>query len=133
MLVRECAQPTAQPLAQLGGALDEALIIEHVEARQSGGGAERVAGEALAMAEDVIVEGARDVFRENYRGGGAIDAERLAHDDDVGRDAVVLEGEHAARAAHAGHRLVGDQQQVPLVAQRAQAADVALGRRDDAV
>ena len=39
--------------------------MQHIDAGERGGGAERMAGEALAVTEDVIVEPVRNLFREN--------------------------------------------------------------------
>lgn len=48
----------------------------------------------------------------------------LGHDQDVRAHAVVLDGEHLARAAEAGLHLVGDEQDVVLVADLAHALQV---------
>jgi hypothetical protein len=58
-------------------------------------------------------------------------AERLAEDPDVGHDVLVVAGEGAAGAAEPRLDLVGEEQHVVLVAQRAHPAQVALGRDDD--
>lgn len=56
----------------------------------------------------------------------------LAEDEDVGLDAVVVAGEHAAGARAAGLHLVADQQRVVRVQQLLRAAQVALVRDHDA-
>src|SRR4029450_5437001 len=59
-------------------------------------------------------------------------AERLAQDQAVGTDALVLEGEPGAGAAQARLHLVEDQQHAVGVADAAQAAEPARRRNDDA-
>ena len=59
-------------------------------------------------------------------------AERLAEDEPVGPDVLVLEGEPRAGAAESRLHLVEDQQHVVRVAQAAQAREKAGGRHDDA-
>ena len=59
-------------------------------------------------------------------------AERLAQDDAVGADALVLEREPGAGAAEARLHLVEDQQHAVRVADAAQPGEEARGRHDDA-
>ena len=56
----------------------------------------------------------------------------LGEGQDVGRDAEALGGEGMAEAAEAGDDLVEDQQDAVLVADLAQALEIALGRRQHA-
>ncbi len=51
--------------------------------------------------------------------------EPLRHADDVGNDALVLEGEARAAAAHAAHHLVEDEEHAVAVANLANALEVA--------
>jgi hypothetical protein len=64
--------------------------------------------------------------------GGLAATERLGERDDVGHHAVVLESEEAAGATDATLHLVGEPDHAVLVAQRAHALPVALGREHDA-
>ena len=59
-------------------------------------------------------------------------AERLAQDDAVGTDALVLECEPGAGAAEARLHLVEDQQHAVRVADAAQPGEIARRRHDDA-
>ena len=65
-----------------------------------------------------------------HRHGAGIHA--LGEGDHVGNDAVALGGEGGAEAAEAGDDLVEDQQDAVLVADLAQALEIALRRRQNA-
>ena len=79
------------------------------------------------------VEDAEDLARAEH-GGDGIEAagERLADDQDVGRDLLVLVGEELAGAAKAGLDLVEHKENVVLAADGGDLAEVAGGRNDDA-
>ena len=57
----------------------------------------------------------------------------LRHDEDVRHDLPVIDGEPLAGPAEPGHHFVADQQDAVLVAQRAHAFEIAIGRHVNAV
>ena len=57
----------------------------------------------------------------------------LRERDEVGRDIPAIDREPLAAPAEAGHHLVGDHHDAELVADRADAREVAVGRHEDAV
>ena len=141
-------QAPAPGLADDGRVLFEALErLEHGEAETVGAGGQSVVeheaqrGGAGGVGHDVAPEGA-DVLAARHgveallvgdaRDGKAQAAQGLAHGDDVGESAGMLEGEELARPAEPGLDLVDDEEDVVLVADRADGRQPAVGRDDRA-
>ena len=80
-------------------------------------------------AEEALV----DALGRERRGERQVAAgQPLGEAHEVGRDALLLAGEHRARAAEAGRDLVADEEDAELVAQLADGAQVAVGVDVDA-
>ena len=130
--LREALLPAEHALpnrvADDGCARDQALLVDHVEDGQRSRLGYRVAD---VRAPDCRVAGrvhdlrAAEHARERQSAG-----DRLRNDHEVRLDAVVLDGEHPARAAEARLHLVDDQQDAVLVAEAADARHE-LGRSND--
>ena len=75
-----------------------------------------------------VTSRARDERRDRHHAA----AQRLAEDKAVRNDALVLEGEHLARAPEPGLDLIEDEQDVVLVAEASEASQKAGRRHDDA-
>jgi hypothetical protein len=108
--------PIAAPRSRSRSCLDD---LQH---RHGGGARDRVAdvGAAdLRVAGSVHDRGPADDAGDRQPG-----AHRLGDGDQVGLDAEVLHGEHAAGATVATLDLVGDQHDAVLVAERAEALEV---------
>ena len=96
------------------------LALEHLEAGERRRAGERVAGEGVAVEEGAAVLGGAeealvDALGGERRGERQVAAgEALAEAEEVGRDPLLLAGEHRPGAAEAGRDLVGDQQHVVL-------------------
>ena len=102
-------------VAEFGGAGGEVFVDDDAEGGAGDGAGERVAAEGAAMVAGV--EDAEDLARGEDGGDGVEAAgERLANDDDVGRDVFVLVGEELAGAAEAGLNLVEHEEDVVLAA-----------------
>ena len=120
--------PRADRLADRGRALEQPLVLDHVEHRQRGREGDRVADVGAADAADdgrVHDLGPAEHARERQAVG-----DRLRDADQVGLDARVLDPEEPAGAAEARLHLVDDQDDPVAVADRADTFDE-LGRRDD--
>ncbi len=117
---------------------DRRLALEDLERRQRRGAGERVAGVGVTVKEglqlgEVAEERLVDALAGERRGERQVAAgEALRDAHEVGRDVLLLAGEHRPRAAEAGGDLVADQQHAVLVAQLAHGAQVAVGVREDA-
>ena len=112
------------------GALDELLLLDHVQHRQGGGAGDRRAG--IGAAEPARLggvdhRGTADHGREREAAG-----QRFGDGDHVGLHAGMLDAEHPAGAAEAGLHLVDDQQDAMAVAERAQAFEQFGGGGDEA-
>lgn len=69
---------------------------------------------------------------EDGRHGVRAARQRLAEDDHVGLDALMIAGEHLAGAAEARLHLVGDKEHIVLFAQRRGLLEIAIAGDDDA-
>ena len=117
--------------AEHAALLHQPFVADHVQRLEPNRGGERIAAEGRAVRagrEDVHDLAAGD--KGGHRQHPA--AERLAQDQAVGTDALVLEGEPRAGAAQAGLHLVEDQQHAVCVADAAQGGEPARRRHDDA-
>ena len=125
------AQPIQQVGAHFGAALDESLVLDDRKGLRADPRRKRVAAEGGAVRAGI--ENAHQLARRD-EGRDRIDAaaERLAEDQPVRPDVLMLMGEPSPGAPETGLDLVEDQQNVVLVADRAQLAQIALGRDDDA-
>ena len=132
MLLRQRTKARAEDVLADGLRVGhDALLLHRVDRRDDGRRRERVTGIGEAAGEDPLVEGRGDLGRDHHAADGHVAGVRaLREDDEVGLRRPVLEGEPLARAAEAGHDLVGDPDDPVLVAQGAKALEVA-GRRDD--
>ena len=102
-------------------------IFDQVDGRQGGRAGDRVAAEGVAVgAARPVHDGiAGDAGTQGHAGGDA-----LGGGDDIRLDVKVLDGPPLAGAAHAALDLVGDEQDVVLVAQFAQGGEEPGGRDD---
>src|SRR3954451_20692542 len=119
----------------LAHVLEQALVLEHVEVGHRDGGAHRVPAPRDAVGEGVraLEERLDDrVGRDDRAHRGVRAREALGRRDDVRLVAVLLGAEVVAEAAERADDLVGDHQDVVLVADLADALEVALGRREAA-
>ena len=110
--------PRSHGLADRGGALVEALLLDHVQNGERRGLRDRVAD--IGAADGAVVGGVEDLgLAENARKRKAA-GDRLRDGDQVGLDVVVLDREQLAGAGKTGLHLVGDEADPVLVADRAQ-------------
>src|SRR3954466_8949628 len=119
----------------LADVLEQALALEDVEVRHRDGGAHRVPAPRDPVSEGVrpLEERLDDAVGRDDRAHRRVGArEALGRRDDVGLVAVLLGAEVVAEAAERADDLVGDHQDVVLVADLANALEVALGRREAA-
>src|SRR4051794_19521684 len=119
----------------LADVLEQALALEDVEVGERDRGAHRVPAPRDAVGEGVraLEERLHDAVAGDdgaHRGVRARQA--LGRRDHVGEVVVLLGAEHVAEPAVGADDLVGDQQDVVLVADLADALEVALGRREAA-
>ena len=130
------AQPFGQRLVQqiahgahIGQQVVLGDLVLHRQRRRAGRG---VAGIGVAMLKEAgaVTDGIENPARDH---GGpdrlVTRAQPLGDGLDIGRDAFLLNGMEGAGSAHAAHHLVEDQQHAVLVADLADAAEIALGRR----
>ena len=108
-------QLSQEVVPELGGPLDEPLVDDDAQRRARDGAGERISAERAAVI--ARVEDAEHLARGEH-GGDRIEParERLADDDRVGRDALVLVREQLARSPEARLDLVGDEQHALLAA-----------------
>src|SRR3954451_3500390 len=119
----------------LADVLEQALALEDVEVGERDRGAHRVPAPRDAVGEGVraLEERLHDAVAGDdgaHRGVRARQA--LGRRDHVGQVVVLLGAEHVAQPAVGADDLVGDQQDVVLVADLADALEVALGRSEAA-
>ena len=119
-----------EPRAQLGAALDQLLLDQHLQRLAGDGHAQRVAAEGGAVLAGL--EDAHHLLRGQERGHRVEAArERLADDHDVGLHVVPLVAEELAGATEARLDLVAEQH-VVLLARSRRLAQEAGRRHDDA-
>ncbi len=125
-LEHACADRVAEKLR----ALDELLLLEHVEHGTRGGECDRVADERSADGAGMRIVhdlGAADDTRQRQPA-----CHRLRNDHEVGLDAEVLHREHSTRAPEPGLHLVRHEQDAVPVADSAQAFHELRGRGQEA-
>lgn len=102
---------------------DHLVVHQVIQRRESRRTADRMAAESGDMPQrGIFLQGVHHLVTRDERPEGHAPAEGLGQTDDVGRDAVFLHGEQAARAAHAGLYLVENQQRADFVAASARAS-----------
>lgn len=112
-------------------AQQRALLLEDLEVRDRGGAGERVAGEGVPMEEGPVLlvlteEALVDPLRGKRRRERHVAVRQtLPQAEEVGRDALLLAGEHRPGPAEAGRDLVGDEEDVVGVAELANPPQVA--------
>ena len=120
-----------EELAPLGGVLDELLLPDDSQALPGHRAGQGVAAEGRAVL--ARLEDAEDLpVGHDRRDRVAAAAQGLADDDHVGPHALVLAGEELARAAEAGLDLVGDEEDVVLLADLGGLPEEPVGRDEDA-
>jgi hypothetical protein len=136
-LVNERPRPFEQPPAEPGALLHEALLAQLVQCREAGRHRELVRREGGAVrhrmrhrVEDRFVH--RAGHEERTRGDVA-SGEGLGQRDEVRLEPPVLEGEHPARAAEAGHHLVDAEERPVAAAELLGSREVAVRREVDAL
>ena len=105
------------------------VSVDEGDVGQRGGAAHRVAAEGREVVADL--EGVGDL---GARGEGAqrpAVGDALGHGDDVGLDAVVLDGEQLAGAPEAALHLVGDEERCPPSSRICLTRLEVAGRRHD--
>ena len=120
------------------GAFEQAFLAVHIDGGARSGGGYRVAGVSIAMEQfdrtlRPLHERLMDTVVRDYathRNGAVGDTLGEAHE--VGHDAEIFCGESFAQAAETGDHLVEYEQDAILVADRAQALEIALGRYQSA-
>ena len=128
MAALQLAHPLERARAQRARALEQALVLDHLERRERRGAADR-ALLVRVVAERAVGGDVEVAARDQRRHREHRAAQALAEHDHVRHDAVVLEREHPAGAAEADRHLVQDQQRAVAVAGVADDA-VVLGRRN---
>src|SRR4051794_23714005 len=133
--VAQAVEHAAQPGLVLADVLEDALLLEDRDVGQRDPAAHRVPGEREAVDERVraLEERLGDPVgddRGSHRRVGRRQA--LGRRDDVGLIVEALGPEPLAEPAERADDLVGDEQDVVLVADLADALEVALGRREAA-
>ena len=118
-------------VAEVAGVLDDALLLEDVDAGDGGGAGQRVAGVGEPAGERPLGERVGDRAADDHaaeRHVAGVDA--LGEADQVGRDAPAVDGEPLAAAAEAGHHLVADHHDaVPSHSSRTPAGSRRAGTR----
>ena len=94
----------------------QVLVDEHVHRGQRRGAGDGVA--AVGAAQPARVHGVHELGAADDRGQRHAVGQALGHGDEVGPDALVVEGEQVAGAAEPGLDLVGDEQHAVLAAPR---------------
>src|SRR5512146_504795 len=116
--------------AQIAGTLDQAFLLDDAQRDEPDRRGQGITAESRAMraGREYVHQLAR---AEKGRNRQHAAAQRLAEDQPVRADLLVLEGEPRAGASEAGLDLVDDEEDVVLVAERAHAREPAFGRDDD--
>src|ERR1700692_2263880 len=84
--------------------------------------------------ENFVLKMLRDVVTHADRAERKIaGSQSLGHGDHVGNNVPVIDGEPFASAPETGHHFVGNHQDAVLVAELAQAGEIAIGRNQNAV
>mmetsp|Transcript_4707 Transcript_4707/g.15636 ORF Transcript_4707/g.15636 Transcript_4707/m.15636 type:complete len:291 (+) Transcript_4707:992-1864(+) len=119
------ARAGAEHLAQLRGALREALVADHLERGHGHAAGERVTpvGGAVRARGNDSHDG---VVAEHSGHGHRAARERLAQHEHVGPHALVVAGEELARAREARLDLVGDEEYIVRLAEPLALGEVAL-------
>src|ERR1039457_1901362 len=109
---RECVEEIT---ADGSGVVAQAFGLDHVEHRDRGGDADRVAAEGVEV-PDLLPELRDDLRADGDAGDRHAVAHRLAHHDEVGHDAVALEApDGTSGAGEARLDLIGDVEASGLV------------------
>ncbi|CRK33753.1 hypothetical protein BN1708_006128 [Verticillium longisporum] len=133
VLVLEAQQALAQLAAPRLGGGAEAVAAHNLEDLGADGGGQRVVEMGRQPQEALGATAPFDLGRRRHGRQRQAGAQRLGQAQNVGRDAaVVLKGEHAARAADARLRLVADEQHAPRAAPLGQRGEVPLRQVEDA-
>ena len=117
-----------------GRARDQIVLFVHVERGEGRRAGEGVAVVGETAEEHALVEVVGN--RPPHPDGAELHVrarQALRHRHDVGHDVPVVDGEPAAGAPEPRHHLVGDHDDAVLVAEIADAAQVAVGQHEDAV
>ena len=113
-------QARGDALADMVGAVDQLLLLEHVEHGHRRCNRQRVAG--IGAAEAARIGGVHDLRLADHARQREAAGEALRHGDEVRLHVVMFHREHLAGAAVAGLHFVGDQHDAVLVADLAQRA-----------
>ncbi len=136
MVVAEAlAQAPRQVLALAAHVGQQIVAPDHLLHGERPGAGQRVAEIGVAVLEEAGALGERlEDLGAHEHGADRREAAAQALGDrhQVRRDALLLAGVQGARAAHAAHHLVEDQQDAVPVADLADALEVAVDRRDGA-
>ena len=131
-------QRIAPVFGQSSAARQQPLVLVDVERREAGRAGDRMRriGVAVEQLDRALRAGHQrvvDLAAGEHRaaGNGAV-GDALGGRHQVGRDAEIIGRERRAEAAEAGDDLVEDQQDAVLVAEFAQALQIALRRRQHA-
>ena len=121
-------------VAELARVFVDPFVLEDPDRRDRRRARERMAGIGEAARIGRARERSGDRSRDDHaaeRHVTGVDA--LGERDEVGGDAPPVDREPLAAPAEAGHHLVGDHHDAVLVADRAHAREVTVGRDEDAV
>ena len=132
ILVQECPKKSGS----LAHALQDRLRVKDLQARQGGGATDGVPSEGMSVKERLITIGqvvksiidAVGGHRGRQREIPARDA--LSQRHDVGHHALQVTGKEFACPSESGCHLIGDEQDIMVVAQPSDARKVSLGRDD---
>ncbi len=113
---------------------DNVVFLHHAQNCDCGGEAHGVRAVRQAAVENSVFVVVGDLVADGNRTQRHVGrGEALRHRDEIGHDLPVIHREPLARAPQPGHDFVADEQDAVLVADLAQALQVAIGRDDDAV
>ncbi len=121
VLALQFPQAGGELIAAVHHVLEEAWALHDVDRGEGSSATDRVAAVSAAVAAlwPLVVE-----FATSAEGGEREAAgDALGHTDDVGFDAVVLDGEHLARSAETALHFVGDEHDPVLAATFDEAVD----------
>ena len=114
--------------------LDDALLLEDVDAGHGRRARQRVSAVGEATGELTLAERVGDALADDHATERQIArVHALGEADEVGGDVPVLDGEPLAATTESRHHLVGDEHDAVLVAHGAHALEVAGRRNQDAV